>query len=54
MTDNQDKQDKKDISIDGGLTFERGCKSCQEYVPGQKLLDGSACKLNQFDWLKDY
>ena len=51
MTDNQDK---KDIQDNGELTFERGCKFCQEYAPGQKVLDGSACKLNQFDWLKDY
>ena len=49
-----DNQDKKNIQDNGELTFERGCKLCQEYVPGQKVLDGSACKLNQFDWLKDY
>ncbi|MCQ2305885.1 MAG: hypothetical protein MJZ97_12945 [Bacteroidales bacterium] len=54
MTDNQDNQDKKVIPCDDELTFERGCKFCQEYAPGQKVLDGSACKLNQFDWLKDY
>lgn len=54
MIDNQDNLEKKDIQIDDELTFERGCKLCQEYAPGQKVLDGSACKLNQFDWLKDY
>lgn len=54
MIDNQDNLGKKDIQIDDELTFERGCKLCQEYAPGQKVLDGSACKLNQFDWLKDY
>ena len=46
MTDNQDNQDKKVIPCDDELTFERGCKFCQEYAPGQKVLDGSACKLN--------
>ena len=34
--------------------MNRGCELTTEYSPGQKVLSCGRCKLNQFDWLKDY
>lgn len=49
--DNQDKT--KSIATDSQV-FNRGGKLTDEYNTGQKVLCCSRCKLNQFDWLKDY
>ena len=51
MTDNQYK---KENDCFDAPTFHRGCKLEGEFVSGQKVLDCGYCKLNQFDWLKDY
>lgn len=51
MIENQDKKDIIDSSVQ---TFERGCKLTQEYTPGQKVLNNGCCRLNQFNWMKDY
>ena len=51
MTENQHKNDN--ITIEGQL-LNRGCSLPEEYMPGQKVLSCGRCKLNQFDWLKDY
>ena len=50
MTEKQDNKNKEGEY----LTFERGCKLCHEYTTGEKVLDRSTCKLNQFNWMKDY
>ena len=35
--------------------FNRGCcKMRGEYAPGQTVLNRSACKMNEFNWMKDY
>lgn len=35
--------------------FNRGCcKFRGEYAPGQKVLNRSGCKMNDFNWMKDY
>ena len=51
MTENQQKNDNNTIE---GQLLNRGCKLTEEYTPGQKVLSCGRCKLNQFDWLKDY
>ena len=51
MTDNQNKNE--DILQDQQV-FNRGGKLTEEYNPGQKVLCCSRCKLNDFDWMKDY
>ena len=51
MTDNQYK--KENSNIDDPL-LHRGCQLSEEYAPGKKVLSCGRCKLNQFDWLKDY
>lgn len=51
MSDNQYKKDNKE---NAEAMFNRGCKLEGEYNSGQKVLDCGCCKLNQFDWLKDY
>ena len=51
MTDNQNKNE--DIIQDQNV-FNRGGKLSGEYNIGQKVLCCSRCKLNDFDWLKDY
>ena len=51
MTENQNKSE--DI-IQDQQVFNRGGKLSGEYNPGQKVLCCSRCKLNDFDWLKDY
>ena len=49
----EDQLYKNNNSIDNQLT-NRGCAPISEYHPGQKVLSCGRCKLNQFDWLKDY
>ena len=51
MTDNQYKTENS--NFDDPL-LHRGCQLSEEYAPGQKVLSCGRCKLNQFDWLKDY
>ena len=51
---NQDNQQKNDNNTIEGQLLNRGCKLTEEYTPGQKVLSCGRCKLNQFDWLKDY
>lgn len=51
MSDNQLNKDTNSIDEP---TFNRGCRSIKEYNSGQKVLCPGACKLNQFDWMKDY
>ena len=50
MTDNQYKKENENAEP----MFNRGCKLEGEYTSGQKVLECGSCKLNQFDWLKDY
>lgn len=49
-----ENQDNKKEIIDTEDVFNRGAKLSKEYVSGQNVLCCSRCKLNQFDWLKDY
>jgi Uncharacterized homolog of PSP1 len=35
-------------------TFNRGCCRCSEYTPDQKVLNHSACKMDEYNWMKDY
>ena len=51
MTENQYK--KEDMAQDENV-FHRGAKMSGEYTTGQKVLCCGRCKLNLFDWLKDY
>ena len=51
MTENQNKNDNNNIE---SQLLNRGCRLSKEYAPGQKVLSCGRCKLNQFDWLKDY
>ena len=51
MTENQNN--KEDIFNDEQV-FNRGGKVTKDFVTGQKALCCSRCKLNDFDWLKDY
>ena len=51
MTENQHKNDNPDYEAQ---LMNRGCELTTEYSPGQKVLSCGRCKLNQFDWLKDY
>ena len=49
-----DNQYKSEDAIQDEQVFNRGGKLTENYAPGQKVLCCSRCKLNQFDWLKDY
>jgi len=51
MIENQ--EDKKEITVNGQV-FNRGADLTKDYSTGQKVLSCSRCKLNDFDWLKDY
>ena len=51
MTENQHKNNNPDYEAQ---LMNRGCQLSTEYTPGQKVLSCGRCKLNQFDWLKDY
>ena len=51
MTENQYKNNNPDYEAQ---LMNRGCQLSTEYTPGQKVLSCGRCKLNQFDWLKDY
>ena len=51
MSENQYKSEE---TIQDEQVFNRGGKLTESYAPGQKVLCCSRCKLNQFDWLKDY
>ncbi len=51
MVENQ--EDKKEITVNGQV-FNRGANLTKDYTTGQKVLCCSRCKLNDFDWLKDY
>ena len=51
MTENQSKNNNNNIE---SQLLNRGCCLPDEYAPGQKVLSCGRCKLNQFDWLKDY
>ena len=48
-----ENQHNNNNNLDGQL-LNRGCELTKEYAPGQKVLSCGRCKLNQFDWLKDY
>ena len=51
MTEDQsiNKEDIQDQHV-----FNRGGRLSEDYNPGQKVLCCSRCKLNDFDWLRDY
>ena len=49
-----ENQYNKEESVQDEQVFNRGGRLTEGYVPGQKVLCCSRCKLNQFDWLKDY
>lgn len=49
-----ENQDNKKEIIVNDQVFDRGANLSNEYVSGQNVLCCSRCKLNQFDWLKDY
>ena len=51
MTENQHKTNNNDIERQ---LINRGCRLDEPYNPGQKVLSCGRCKLNQYDWLKDY
>ena len=51
MTENQHKTNNNDIERQ---LINRGCCLDEPYNPGQKVLSCGRCKLNQYDWLKDY
>ena len=51
MTENQYKNE--DMAQDENV-FHRGAKMNNEYSTGQKVLCCGRCKLNLYDWLKDY
>jgi cell fate regulator YaaT (PSP1 superfamily) len=51
MTENQNKNNNPDYEAQ---LMNRGCQLSTEYTTGQKVLSCGRCKLNQFDWLKDY
>lgn len=51
MIENQNK--KENDSLDEQV-FNRGVKLSQDPSLSQKFLNCGRCKLNQFDWLKDY
>jgi cell fate regulator YaaT (PSP1 superfamily) len=51
MTENQYKNEE--AALDEQV-FNRGGKLSKDYTLGQKVLCCSRCKLNQFDWMKDY
>ena len=51
MIENQYKSEE--ASLDEQV-FNRGGKLPKDYTLGQKVLCCSRCKLNQFDWMKDY
>lgn len=51
MTENQHINEN---AITDEQVFNRGGKLSDDFTPGQKVLCCSRCKLNQFDWLKDY
>lgn len=51
MTENQYKNE--DMVQDENV-FHRGAKMNNEYTTGQKVLCCGRCKLNLYDWLKDY
>ncbi len=49
----EDQINNKDIFQDQQV-FNRGGRLPEEYNPGQKVLCCSRCKLNDFDWLRDF
>ena len=49
-----ENQNKNEDIIQDQQVFNRGGKLSGEYNMGQKVLCCSRCKLNDFDWLKDY
>ena len=51
MDENQHKNSDSDFEAQ---LMNRGCQLSTEYNLGQKVLSCGRCKLNQFDWLKDY
>ena len=51
MAENQHKNEEL---IQDENVFHRGGKVTQDYTSGQKVLCCGRCKLNEFDWLKDY
>ncbi|MBQ6771605.1 MAG: hypothetical protein IJP44_11590 [Bacteroidales bacterium] len=51
MTENQHKIEE---AIIDEQVFNRGGKLPKDYTSGQKMLCCNRCKLNQFDWMKDY
>ena len=51
MIDNQYNKENADQEQQ---VFDRGGKLPKEYTIGQKVLCCSRCKLNQYDWMKDY
>ena len=48
-----ENQYDKDQTLDEHV-FHRGAKVDKDYTIGQKVLCCGRCKLNQYDWLKDY
>ena len=51
MSENQYKQEE---TVLDDKVFHRGGKITKDFTAGQKVLCCSRCKLNEFDWLKDY
>lgn len=49
-----ENQDKKEQALLEEQVFNRGGKLGKELTTGQNALCCGRCKLNQFDWLKDY
>ena len=49
----EDQSINKDIFQDQQV-FNRGGKMTEEYNLGQKVLCCSRCKMNDFDWMKDF
>lgn len=47
-------EDKKKEDIIRQTTFDRGCCLPDEYTTGNKVLNRSCCKMNEYNWLKDY
>jgi len=51
MTENQHKKDEE---LQEENVFHRGGKVTNDFTTGQKVLCCGRCKLNEYDWLKDY